>query len=230
VGSSTVRPEGGGGDEQASAVASASTASPRRPDCPTQDLPISRVPTIARARRANSPGVDETDLRGLDEAGLTRAARRLGALASPGTAILLVGPMGAGKTTWTRAFAEGLGIDRPERVRSPTFNLCLSHPGRVVLHHVDLFRLSGFDTEGTSPAFEALGLDDLLEQPDAVSVIEWADLVWDRDERRFETDHLWIELTRPQPERRDLAIEAHRASARALLQAWMDDLASNNDA
>jgi tRNA threonylcarbamoyladenosine biosynthesis protein TsaE len=95
--------------------------------------------------------------------------------------------MGAGKTTFTRALAEGLGVDRPDRVRSPTYNLCLVHHGPRSLAHVDLFRLAG-DEEASAgsvgaAAFEALGLAALIEgEPTGsgsgpvVLVVEWADL------------------------------------------------------
>src|SRR5687767_2656579 len=62
-----------------------------------------------------------------------------------GPVLLFHGPMGAGKTTFTRALAEGLGVARPDRVCSPTFTLCMVHvgtPGSPTLVHVDLFRLA----------------------------------------------------------------------------------------
>ncbi|MCA9715891.1 MAG: tRNA (adenosine(37)-N6)-threonylcarbamoyltransferase complex ATPase subunit type 1 TsaE, partial [Myxococcales bacterium] len=60
---------------------------------------------------------------------LTARARALGRALQGGEVLLLDGPMGAGKTTFTRALAEGLGVDDPRQVRSPTFALCVEHPG-----------------------------------------------------------------------------------------------------
>lgn len=150
----------------------------------------------------------------LSEAELSASAERLGALLQPGDVVLLEGPMGAGKTTFTRALARGLGVDRPERVCSPTFNICLRHAGPRPLLHVDLFRLAepSGDAVPTSSAgsvgaaaFEALGLDALVEEAaegDAILVVEWADL-W----RDPPADHLRVILTM-QGDRRGLVFGA----------------------
>lgn len=81
-------------------------------------------------------------------AGLVRVeqlGRALGAILRPGDAVLLEGPLGAGKTTLVRAIAAGLGID-PALVSSPTFVVMNQYPipnsdGELV--HVDAYRLSG---------------------------------------------------------------------------------------
>src|SRR5690606_7740581 len=76
----------------------------------------------------------------VDEDTLRAWARRLGELATADQVLLFCGPMGAGKTTFTRAFAEGLRVDAPEQVCSPTYTVCMTHPGRLCLVHLDLFR------------------------------------------------------------------------------------------
>lgn len=82
--------------------------------------------------------------------------------------LLLEGDLGAGKTTFTRGIAAGLGID-PDWVSSPSFTLVQRYPAGargVALSHVDLYRLPpGAD-------LEPLGLEELLSGDDLV-VVEW---------------------------------------------------------
>lgn len=165
---------------------------------------------------------------GLSEPRLTAAAKALGAMLQPGDVVLLMGPMGAGKTTFTRALAEGLGVDRPDRVRSPTFNLCLVHAGPRSLAHVDLFRLADGDgpIAGSvgAAAFEALGLAALLEgEPSdlavtpVVLVVEWADLWADPPESAL---RLELAPDSTNPAVRTLIASASGSRPRALIEAW----------
>lgn len=168
---------------------------------------------------------------GLSEPRLLDAARALGARLAPGDVVLLQGPMGAGKTTFTRALAEGLGVARPDRVRSPTFNLWLEHAGPRPLAHVDLFRLAADDepTPGSvgAAAFEALGLPEAIDAGavtgtvagtgPVVLVVEWADLWADPPAAA-----LRIEL-RPDPANsglRTLIATASGERPQTLLRAW----------
>ncbi len=80
--------------------------------------------------------------------------------------IALEGDLGAGKTTFTKGLAKGLGIKRT--VSSPTFTIVKEYQGRLPLYHMDVYRLE--DT------FEDLGFDDYFEG-DGVTVIEWAHLI-----------------------------------------------------
>lgn len=166
-------------------------------------------------------------MRGLKQPELEALAEALGTLVTPGTVLLLEGPMGAGKTTFTRALGRGMKLHRPDRVCSPTFNICLTHDGPTPLLHVDLFRLAPEgDGGGPVPAsFEALGLESLLDrlaedEPDAdaeaaVLVIEWSNL-W----RAGEVDALTLRLSRTEPESRDLEVVAGGPRHAALLRRW----------
>jgi tRNA threonylcarbamoyladenosine biosynthesis protein TsaE len=82
-----------------------------------------------------------------------------------GAVVLLDGPLGAGKTAFVRGLADALGAD-PSAVTSPTFALVQSYEGRLILQHVDLYRLS-------PPEVDELGLDEMAEG--AVLAVEWPD-------------------------------------------------------
>ncbi len=97
-----------------------------------------------------------------------RLARRLGSTAAPGDLLILEGPLGAGKTFFARAFARAAGVDRDERVTSPTFALVHEHEtprGRLL--HADLYRV------GAAAEARELGLREARGEG-AVLVCEWA--------------------------------------------------------
>ncbi|MEO8106716.1 MAG: tRNA (adenosine(37)-N6)-threonylcarbamoyltransferase complex ATPase subunit type 1 TsaE [Actinomycetes bacterium] len=98
------------------------------------------------------------------------AMRALGAslarLCSKGDIVLLSGPLGAGKTTFTQGFAAGLGVD--DAVTSPTFVIARVHHSAIDapdLVHVDAYRLGGL------AELDDLGLDASLSE--SVTVVEW---------------------------------------------------------
>ncbi len=95
-------------------------------------------------------------------------AKRIGAALRPGTCVAFFGGLGAGKTTFTRGLAEGLGL--PDLVSSPTFALVNEYhaAGCVSVYHFDMYRV-------TSP--EALETTGFWDYPleDSVFVIEWAE-------------------------------------------------------
>ena len=103
---------------------------------------------------------------------------RLGHLVGPGTVIALSGDLGSGKTTLTQGIARGLGIDA--RVTSPTFTLVneyeIGNSSRLI--HMDSYRLAdGRDDSSDAAVSEAetFGIEDVLDDEDAVIVIEWAE-------------------------------------------------------
>jgi len=83
----------------------------------------------------------------------------------PGDLVLLTGELGAGKTTFVRGVARGIGSSAP--VASPTFQLIRVYAGRVQLAHIDLYRI-----ERPSELAD-LGLDELLDQ--GAAVVEWGE-------------------------------------------------------
>ena len=93
------------------------------------------------------------------------AGAELGRRLQPGDVLLLTGELGAGKTTFVRGVARGVGS--VAQVASPTFQLVRVYPGPVQLAHVDLYRIE-------KPGELAdLGLDELATQ--GAVVVEWGD-------------------------------------------------------
>jgi tRNA threonylcarbamoyladenosine biosynthesis protein TsaE len=92
-------------------------------------------------------------------------AARLAADLAPGALLLLHGDLGAGKTVFVRGLAAGLGAD-PDEVSSPTFTLVQEYRGRLLLRHLDLYRLDH------QADIDELDVDTLRD--DAVVAVEWA--------------------------------------------------------
>lgn len=104
---------------------------------------------------------------------------KFGRAAQKGLVIALSGELGAGKTQFVKGLARGLGI--PSRVHSPTFTVVNEYTGgRLKLFHLDLYRLE------TREQILSAGIEEFL-QPDGVSVIEWAEKIYDL---RLMIDHL----------------------------------------
>jgi tRNA threonylcarbamoyladenosine biosynthesis protein TsaE len=117
---------------------------------------------------------------------------KLGKSAAAGDVILLVGPLGAGKTCLTQGIARGLGIH--EYTASPSFVLVREYQGKLPLYHIDLYRLDKIE-EVTQ-----LGLDDYL-YGNGVCVVEWAD----KGLTVLPQEHLLIEMQIVSPLKRRLS-------------------------
>jgi tRNA threonylcarbamoyl adenosine modification protein YjeE len=99
------------------------------------------------------------------EAETEAVAADLAAAMLGGEVVLLSGELGSGKTAFVRGLARGLGGD-PGQVASPTFVMLTRYPGRLPLHHADLYRIApGDELE--------LGLEEL--PGGGVLAIEWAE-------------------------------------------------------
>jgi tRNA threonylcarbamoyl adenosine modification protein YjeE len=100
--------------------------------------------------------------------GLEKLAREMAAVVKPGDRFFLCGSLGAGKSTFARAFIRSLGVKGA--IPSPTFIMdsvySIAASGLEV-HHIDLYRLSGSREE-----MLMLGFEDILESS-AVVLIEW---------------------------------------------------------
>ena len=83
--------------------------------------------------------------------------------------VLLIGNLGAGKTTLAKGIVKGLDAADADQVSSPTFTLIHEYGRQRKVYHVDLYRL-----DRTTEA-AALGLDELFEEKDAIVLIEWGE-------------------------------------------------------
>lgn len=90
----------------------------------------------------------------------------IGRVALAGDYFLLEGPFGAGKTTFVQGLAAGLGV--ASAVSSPSFVIENQYRGRLVLYHVDLYRLEHVESDLWQSIDEHLGAD-------GVVAVEWAE-------------------------------------------------------
>jgi tRNA threonylcarbamoyladenosine biosynthesis protein TsaE len=81
--------------------------------------------------------------------------------------VLLIGNLGAGKTTLAKGIVSGLGVAEPDEVSSPTFTLIHEY-GEGRAYHIDLYRLE------EARQVESLGLEELFDR-DAMVLIEWGE-------------------------------------------------------
>jgi tRNA threonylcarbamoyladenosine biosynthesis protein TsaE len=96
--------------------------------------------------------------------------RELAAPLRAGDIVLLVGPMGAGKTYLAKGLIAGLGGGPEDEVASPAYDIVHQFPGRELVYHYDLFRLQHLCSEDVEWLME------LLAEP-GVHVIEWGDRI-----------------------------------------------------
>ena len=93
-----------------------------------------------------------------------------------GTVIALIGNLGAGKTTFAKGFAKGLGFS--DHVISPTFKLISEYVGNINLYHIDCYRID------TSFDFLNIGGEHYLNPIDGITLIEWPERInnlWSND-------------------------------------------------
>ncbi|WP_296242514.1 tRNA (adenosine(37)-N6)-threonylcarbamoyltransferase complex ATPase subunit type 1 TsaE [uncultured Faecalicoccus sp.] len=122
--------------------------------------------------------------------------------------ITLDGDLGAGKTTWTKAFGKALGVKNT--INSPTFTILKSYKqadGKP-LHHIDAYRLEG--------ASQDLGFEDCFDE--GITVIEWSHFIEDQ----LPEDHISIALEEGVDEDRTITLEATGKESQAILEGYHD--------
>jgi tRNA threonylcarbamoyladenosine biosynthesis protein TsaE len=135
------------------------------------------------------PAPEDTQALGRELAGLLRA----------GDLVVLVGPLGAGKTALTQGIGVGLGVREP--VTSPTFVIARVHrDGRVPLVHVDAYRLGGVAD------VDDLDLDGSVGE--SVTVVEWGEGLVEQ----LADEHLLIRLDRRDDDVRTAVLVPHGPS------------------
>lgn len=158
---------------------------------------------MARVERSTRSERWEVTTRSVEET--RRLARPFGEAAPAGALLCLHGELGAGKTVFVQGLAEGLGFT--DYVTSPSFVLIQQYPGRLMLHHADLYRL---DTS----AVRELGLEEILDAGEVVAV-EWAE----RMPAELRVECLDVEIAfGAEPHQRRISISARGEAPAALLR------------
>ena len=98
--------------------------------------------------------------------------KNLGETLHSGDAVALSGELGTGKTCLVQGIARGLGIPEEYRITSPTFTIINEYPGRLILYHLDVYRLSGVRD------LDEIGYEDCFNDKGVV-VVEWAEKIRD---------------------------------------------------
>jgi len=114
--------------------------------------------------------------------------------------VLLIGDLGAGKTTLAKGIAEGRGAAPRDDVSSPTFPLIHEYGDPVSVYHIDLYRLD------EQRQVEALGIDELLDR-EALVLVEWGE----RFPRFWPADRVEIRITASGADQRNFRIERRTA-------------------
>ncbi|RHH69085.1 MULTISPECIES: tRNA (adenosine(37)-N6)-threonylcarbamoyltransferase complex ATPase subunit type 1 TsaE [Vagococcus] len=129
-----------------------------------------------------------------------RFGEQLASLAKPGDIFILTGELGAGKTTFSKGFAKGLGIK--QMIKSPTYTLIREYDtGRLPLYHMDVYRIEGDASD--------LGLEEYFDG-DGVCLIEWGEIIKDS----LDNDFIEIFLHKTPEDTRFITVEHRGAKER----------------
>ncbi len=122
-------------------------------------------------------------------------AAGIGSKLRGGEVIELVSDLGGGKTAFVRGLAKGLGS--LDQVRSPSFTISNQYRANTLtLYHFDFYRLS-------EPGIMRQELNEIIEDPQAVVAVEWAEIV----ESVLPTDRLTVSIKATGENSREFSIE-----------------------
>ena len=138
-------------------------------------------------------------------------ANVLGKLLTTQTAIGLIGDLGAGKTHFVQGIANGMGISQTPT--SPTFTILSEYEGEIPLLHGDFYRVTVDD-------FTNLDLEDIIEEWEGVSIIEWADLF----PEQLPVDVLWIKIEIVSENERSISAWSKSQHLQDLIHKWQGNV------
>ena len=141
-----------------------------------------------------------------NEEELINLGERLGTLLQKNDVLILSGELGAGKTTFTKGLAKGLGIR--QMIKSPTYTIVREYEGRLPLYHLDVYRIEG--------DADSIDLDEFLFGG-GVTVIEWGHLLGED----LPDSYLELELLK-ETEGRRLHFSAQGPRAEQLIKELQD--------
>ena len=141
-----------------------------------------------------------------NEEELQYLGQQLASVLQAGDVLILSGDLSAGKTTFTKGLAKGLGIN--QMIKSPTYTIVREYEGRLPLYHLDVYRI------GQDP--DSIDLDDFLFGG-GVTVIEWGQLL----EEVLPDDYLQISIF-PEADGRRLDFLAKGARSSQVLKEFQD--------
>lgn len=141
-----------------------------------------------------------------NEEELINLGERLGTLLQKNDVLILSGELGAGKTTFTKGLAKGLGIR--QMIKSPTYTIVREYEGRLPLYHLDVYRIEG--------DADSIDLDEFLFGG-GVTVIEWGHLLGED----LPDSYLELELLK-EAEGRYLHFTAQGSRAEQLIKELQD--------
>jgi tRNA threonylcarbamoyladenosine biosynthesis protein TsaE len=114
----------------------------------------------------------------------------------PQALVLLIGNLGAGKTTLAKGIVKGLNAAEPDEVSSPTFTLIHEYGSGV--YHIDLYRLD------TAAQVASLGLEEIFDRP-AIVLMEWGE----RFTELMPEERIEIRLRSTGEESREIEVTTH---------------------
>jgi len=121
-------------------------------------------------------------------------AKKIGSLLKAGDIVAYIGGLGAGKTTFTRGLAVGMGL--ADEVTSPTFALVNEYRGKINLYHFDMYRILSSDDLETTGFYDYMNGENVL-------AVEWSENISDA----LPDNTIYIKINRIDENSREIEID-----------------------